>query len=154
MSTEQSPSTTVDYIKLAGERKAPRYKHEKAKHRLISQLAMQGLTNLKIAEIVGVTPQTVSNVLGQDFSRNYMAAKFDKSIENVMDDLLSNASLLGAQALVDILECKTAKHSDKISAAKLAMDRRYGTAPQTIQHTNLDLTKASDAQLEAIIAGN
>ncbi len=87
----------------------------------------------------------------RELSPHAQAIANGKDLAQIARDKLTVPAI---DRLLEILTDPATKHSDLISAARLAFDRGWGTAPQRIEiTTDDDLDKLDSATLRAIAAG-
>lgn len=123
------------------------------RHHQIKRLALMGLSHKEIADHVGVTPVTVSNVLNSDIMKNELA-KMRSDLDDATIDIMSHiyrGAATGVLLLNDVLEDPEAPISLK---AKVAQDMlsRAGFSPVVkgqIEHRHLTDEDIEQLKLEA-----
>lgn len=104
------------------------------KEQIIIYLAASGLTNTKIAEELGMHPNSISNVLGEEriqFELRKLRHKlFGKDVQRKFRDMVP-----AAQELTEsILTNPNLKPGLRFNAAQEVFDRALGKPKQTIEH--------------------
>lgn len=129
-------------------------KELKAHHRNILQMSFNGRKNEEIAEKLGISPQTVSNVISSPMGKAYINGLNDKMEESTLDvrkELISmnTDALLTFKRLLD--PKNKAPAAVQFSTAKDILDRTGFKAPDKL---NIDMTfqTKTDEELDAEIA--
>jgi predicted transcriptional regulator len=137
-------------------------KELRSQHRTIVQMSFSGFKNNEIAEKMGMTPSTVSQILRSPLGQAYLNGLIDKSQEDTLDvrkKLISlNQSALGT--IERILDPKIkAPFNVQLTAAKDVLDRN-GYKPSdkfeidVYSHKSDDEIEAEIRAMEATIARN
>jgi len=125
-------------------------KHEKFAHRNIIFLKAQGLSNVKIAEQLGITAVTVSNVLRQPWAQTQVLEIIHENGGDAVRQLLCDEALRSVERLIVERDNPEARPSERIVAADKLLDRLYGKPNQPIEHRSQNLDTMSDEELERI----
>lgn len=130
-------------------------KSEKPEHRIAILLKAQGNSNREIAQIMGITPVSVANILRQPWARKQLLEEINRAGRNEVIQVFKGAALDVAEAVVAIVNDPEAKANDKISASHLILDRLFGkaTQPMDISLNDSKLKTMSDAELLKIATG-
>lgn len=127
-------------------------KREKPEHRNIIFLKAEGLSNIRIARALGITPVTVSNVLRQPWARKRLLEVIHSHGEDAVQTLLQGEAYDSVQRLVTERDNELARPSERISAANALLDRLLGKPSQPLNHTiKGQVDQLSDEDLESII---
>jgi hypothetical protein len=120
-------------------------KREKAKHRLMAEMHLNGFTNLEIAEAFKCTAVAVAYTLKQSWLIDYMTQRAAESGEDEREKMAAN----GRAAMSRIVEMSELCHNPgvKFAANKELVDRWIGKTPQTITHINKNVTEQTDEEL-------
>lgn len=102
---------------------------ESAKHRRVVMLAIGGLTNIEIGEIVGYAPEYVSDVLRQPFARQRIIAAA-KEESGDLKALLAKEGLNCLKNLIAVANRTDIKPADYITANAKVVDRWLGKETQ------------------------
>lgn len=117
-------------------------------HRAICYLAAQGLSNVEIAENLGVTATKVAYTKKQPWAAKFINELMDKHGRKAVIGVLHGAAAKAAQTMIDLME---GKHGAKPEVrGKMAMEilnRTLGTNPTTVLHGDVDPNSLSDEQL-------
>lgn len=154
-STPAHVADVYDPPPLANAR-APFYTNQKEKpaHRAMLHLAAKGYTVKEIAERMGRTPVCVNNILRQPMLQKTLVNEIQRvqgEDEQVVEVIKSNV-VNAVQTLASIIRDSSAKGSDRIAAANVLLERRYGKANQPINRgTDVDLNTLSDSDLAAML---
>lgn len=115
------------------------------KHKQVCALLAQGIDRKTISAIVGITPEYVSMLAGQQLVQDYM-----KDLCKVADLQLEAMFVKSVEVIGETLE--NGNHKEKIQAARLQMEatRRIGSRAieaEKIIDTNSRLTKLAERLL-------
>jgi hypothetical protein len=146
-------ATRSDDVSFFGSRE-PAYtlQSEKAHHRAIILLAMQGKTNLEIAAEMECTAQSVSYVLKQPWALEYMSRNMHSAGMGKVEILLKGAASKAVERLITEMDNPTARSAERTTAADKVLDRLFGRATQPVLHRKEDLNNMTDAELAEIVA--
>lgn len=128
---------------------------EKAWHRQIVQLSIQGFSIKEIAGIVGRCEWTCTNVLRQDRSQKYMVDTIKKTAHQQLMERIEQAA---GPALERVLACaedavlKTKDPKTYIQANQEILNRFLGKPSQPLEHRNVNPDTLTDEEL-ANLAG-
>ena len=144
---------------LLTNRKKPYYqnKQERPAHRAMVELSAQGYTVKEIAEMMGVTPVCVNNILRQPMLQQTLVNEVRRvhGEDEQVVQLIKENVVAAIETLSEIMHNPDAKHVDRMNAADKLLDRRYGKANQPInRNTDVDLAKLSDAELVKMMQKN
>lgn len=129
-------------------------KRLRARHHYMIRLKATGqYSNKEIANIVGVTPGTVSNVLNSELARQklkYLQEQADAQVIDLFKQLQELAPLAVNQ-LAEVLQDPGAKYKDKIKAAKEILDRAGHGKTQNVnmRHETVDDNDIKEIKAEA-----
>lgn len=137
-------------------RKDPFYfvKQEKPHHRYMLHLAAQGFTVKEIAEQTGFTPVAVNNILRQPHAQALLVDEISRhsTRDEEVFELVTKQVTSAVKVLASIMNDEEARGSDRISAARELLDRKYGKPNQPVTHKEtVDLDSLSDAELAALL---
>lgn len=120
-------------------------KREKAKHRLMAEMHLNGFTNIEIAEAFKCSPVTIAYALKQGWLVDYMTMRAAESGEDEREKMAAN----GRAAMTRIVEMSELCHSPavKFAANRELVDRWLGKTPQTITHVNKNVIEQTDEEL-------
>ena len=121
---------------------------ETPKHRKMIDMHIAGYTNKEISELIGCTPNHVSNVVRQPWARAYIVKETKKTVQEEMRDFLEGEvmpTLLVVRAVRDNPEARTA---DRLSASAQLLDRFLGKPVQPMTTEQVDPSKLSSEDLE------
>lgn len=130
---------------------AKELKRELPWHRHAMHLAVNGYTNVEIAGAVGKEPHQVSNVLRQEWMRPRMVEEIKKNANDEIKTLLERAAPGVLKRVISLAE-NTQDPDVLLRSSKDILDRYLGRATLPIVTTVTDVKKASDEELERIIA--
>lgn len=135
--------------------KAPAYTHkrERAEHRAIIMLKAAGNTNTEIAEALGFTTVTISNVVNQPWATEQILQEIERGGRDVVNTMLKGAAADAVARLITEMDNSDAKPSERINAADKILDRCFGKPNQPLSVSEKDLSTLPDSQLLAIAAG-
>ena len=131
--------------------KCYQYTREQPKHRVMIELAAKGFDKKEIAQMSGVTPPTVHNVLNSPIFQGTIAETIRRRVgqDDEVVELVNEGARLGLQTMLNILRNKEGRTSDHISAAKEFLDRKYGKSVQPIVKSEVDFNTLSIAEVAA-----
>ena len=119
------------------------------------ELAIAGLSQKEIAARVGCAPATVSNTLRQPHSRQHMIKDMSDVGKSTFKDLLDGSATGALRVVKAIAEDEDNKASDRLAAANILINRRFGTPRQSVDLNvaQRPLEELSTAELKAIAGG-
>ena len=125
-------------------------KREQLRHRVVCELAMQGISNEDIATRTGYTAARVSEILRQPYNRERMLAKVNQESFDLREYLIKEGrrSLIN---IVDIANSETAKTETVLKANETIVDRWLGKAVQPIEVADKPSETLSDEELDKIV---
>lgn len=110
---------------------------ERPQHRVIAELAAQGLKSVEIAATLGVSNGMVSQVIRQPQNKEFIADlihenfALNKQVIEVLDaNVLDALNTLGS-----VMRDEDAPKNARIAAANAILDRKYGKATQKVQYS-------------------
>jgi hypothetical protein len=138
--------------------RAPHYgiKHQKPEHRIVILLKAQGNTNKEIANVTGLTPVSIANILRQPWARKQLVEEINSAGRNEVVQMFKGAALDVAERMIEIVNNPESRDSDKISAGHMILDRLFGkpNQPMEVNLNDSSLKSMSDEQLLKIATGN
>lgn len=126
------------------------YKKENARHRRILFLKAHGLSNIEIANIVGMTPPGISLVVRQPWFQEGLAALMNNTGCDGVKKAIQSAALDSVFKIIDLRDGASSEAVQRDCAFDL-LDRYLGKAVQPIGETN-KATISDESQLDAEIA--
>lgn len=125
-------------------------KHEKAAHRLMTDLAMEGLTAVEIAEQTGFHPATVRNVIRQYWAQKRLTEGLNSARQQVVASMQEEV-YNSWQKLLELRDsCDKPEVIAKVCESHL--DRVFGKATQPLAvYDGVDLDKLSDEELAKLL---
>lgn len=126
------------------------YKKENARHRRILFLKAHGLSNIEIANIVGMTPVGVGLVVRQPWFQEGLLALMNHTGCDGVKKAIQSAALDSVFKIIDLRDSASSEAVQRDCAFDL-LDRYLGKAVQPIGETN-KATIADEAKLDAEIA--
>ena len=124
---------------------------EKAQHRVMCYMKIEGCSNLEIARRLEVSAVCVSNVLRQPWAQKFMVEEIRRTGGNEVQVLLEGAVADSVRKLIEIRDTAEADR-DALNAANSLLDRVYGKPNQPITtHKGQDLNTLPDSQIAALI---
>lgn len=127
-------------------------KIERPHHRKVLELALQGFNITEISRLMGFGAGRVRVVLDQPWAKKFIVDRMREETENDFAELLKKEVLPSIEAVIEVRDSITTRPETKLSAANSIIDRVLGRAAQPIITAKLDPNKATDAELDAIIA--
>lgn len=132
-------------------------KKELPHQRQIIELVAKGYTHAEIAKIVGVNQLTVHRTVAQPGAQQVLAEEIHRQVsedEKVVEVIKENV-LVAVKTLAEIVKDTKARGSDRIAAANVLLERRYGKANQPINRgTDVDLNSLPDSELIKLAKAN
>ena len=157
--TSQSPSPASRLESIQDEKPlfnmgspAVHLQREKAYHRMVAFLKAQGMSNVEVAERVGVTPVTVAYVSKQPFVAQMIVDEIAKAGRPEVEVILQGAALDSVNKLIEIRDSEQASPDVQRKAANDLLDRVFGKPNQPISHSQVEANSLSDAELAKCIA--
>lgn len=133
-----------DYVPL-------KVKREKYKHRLVAILASKGTSYKEIAATVGYSEEYLHQLIQLPWVQDCIQS-MQEGFHETVQSVLVETSLDAACLLKEVVNNTKASNRDRVTAAKIALDRVFGSAPQTIIHKqDVDVDKLSDEELAQIV---
>lgn len=137
-------------------RKQPYYERQQEQpwHRVAIELTAQGYTPEEVAHRLQKHVVTVRDVLKQPMLQQTIVDTIHKVANKDQEvvELIRENVVEAVNALAEIVVDKSAKNSDRITAANSLLDRRYGKPNQPMSiSNNIDLDTLSDAELAKLI---
>lgn len=128
-------------------------KHENHRHRLIIMLAASGHNIKEIAEIVGYTTVTVSNVLRQPWAVARLTNEIRDGGRDALRKVIEGASMGALLSVIEISQNTALKAEIRLKANDSILDRFMGKASQPLTvETEKNLENLTDQQLATIAA--
>lgn len=137
-------------------RKAPNYERQQELpwHRTALEMAAKGYTCEEIAARIGCTSVTVQDILRQPQYQQTQVNLIRQAAneDHEVCELIKSNVKMAVKTLTAIANDDKARASDRISAARELLDRRYGKPNQPMNRgTDIDLNNLSDADLAKMI---
>jgi hypothetical protein len=126
------------------------YKKENARHRRILFLKAHGLSNIEIANIVGMTPVGVGLVVRQPWFQEGLAALMNNTGCDGVKKAIQSAALDSVFKIIELRDSASSEAVQRDCAFDL-LDRYLGKAVQPIGESN-KATIADESKLDAEIA--
>jgi hypothetical protein len=125
-------------------------KHERARHRVMCQMAIAGFDNREIAKILEYQPETVNNILRQPWAVSYM----EREASGIADDFKEKIIAEGQKAFARIVT--RAEDSDTPVSIKQKDDfelvnRWLGKTVQPIDNINKTPEEMTNEELKAAL---
>lgn len=127
---------------------------ERPEHRTICFLKAEGHSMKEIAELMGLSPVTVSNVIRQPWAQQTIVKIIHEQGNDAVQTLLQGAASDAVMRLISEMDNELARPSERINAADKLLDRLYGKPNQPIEHRTGELSTLTDQQLEDIVRAN
>lgn len=124
---------------------------ESPSHRVICFLKAQGKTHREIAEMLGITPQTVYYTINQPWARQMIAEEIGKAGRSEVEVLLKGEVAESVRKLIAVRDSVEASPDVQRKAANDILDRFYGKPNQRIISTTVDPNQLSDSELAQIV---
>lgn len=126
------------------------YQTEQPWHRIAVFLAATGKNFTEIAERLGKSPVTVSQVLKQPWAQERLAREIAEAGRGTLQDILN---VYGPQTLLEVVDLgKTAQsESVRLGAKKEILDRWLGKAKESLTITEKPAEDKSDDELRASV---
>ena len=125
------------------------------RHLLVCHIAATGKTDKEIAEIVGLHPTTVRDILKQPESMAFVAEQMAYICHGGLEKLIKEDAIFALQQLrqllIDALAAKKLDIARRI--IKDMADRHLGLPTSRVEHTQIDPDKISDEELLRIATG-
>lgn len=120
-------------------------KRERAKHRLMAEMSINGHTQIEIAKFFEIAPSSVSSVLRQPYIQTYMQER----LQDVGDDFREQIVAQGKAAFARIVDLSETARSEqvKLSANEKLLDRYLGKAVQPIEQINKPIEQQTNEEL-------
>lgn len=122
---------------------------ERPIHRVMNELSMAGHTTKEIATICDVAPNTVTNVLRQPFSREYVMNNLEKTLQQELKAFLEREALPSLQVLAAVRDNDMAKPAERVTAANSILDRFMGKPNQSVTVTEKPVESMDENELAA-----
>jgi len=126
------------------------YKKEKAIHRRILFLKAHGLSNIEVAEMVGMTPVGVGLVTRQEWFREALVELMNETGVDGVKELIKGAAMDSVMKIITLRDTAQSEAVQRDCAFDL-MDRYLGKAVQPIGESGKK-PLADEARLDAEIA--
>jgi hypothetical protein len=107
---------------------------EKPIHRTIAYMLLQGATQRKVSEVVGLGEMTISKLVNTGWFREVTAKLAAVAGGDAVMELLKGASTESAQVLIQLTQSKN--ENIKLKAAESVLDRVFGKAVTRVQKTS------------------
>lgn len=145
--------------KLLFNRTVPTFiaKKELPHQRAALEMAAKGFTAKEISRVLGVTPVTIQNALLQPNAQEDLVKEIHRihSEDQRVVEVIKQSVVKAIQKVAEILDDPKAKASEKIAAANLILERRYGKANTPInRNTDVDLNNIPDSELSKHLSAN
>jgi predicted transcriptional regulator len=128
-----------------------RLKREQLRHRIVCELALQGISQTDIARRTGYTMARVSEILRQPYNRERLISKINQESFDLRQYLIEQ----GKQSLINIVDIAndpTVKRETALKANEAIVDRWLGKAVQPVQVADKPVEELSIKELDEIIA--
>lgn len=125
--------------------------HETPKHRMILQYSLQGHATKAIAELVGMTPTYVSQVLRQPWARKYMIEEAQESANTKLKQLIEAEAEGAFQRVVEIAKNAMVLPNVRLAANQEVLNRFLGKPNQPVSVEEKNLDNLTDAELMAML---
>ena len=130
-----------------------RYKKEKFEHRLMLWYKLQGFSQKEVAQLLGVTPQTVSNVTLQPWFQEAFVALSTEMGKSAVETFLEGEVLPALQRTAEIARSGESE-AVRLAANREILDRFLGKSTVKIEskgavdinHTVLDANRLMEEQ--------
>jgi hypothetical protein len=123
---------------------------EKPLHRAIVVLKAQCLSNVQIAERLGITPPTVAYVCKQKWALDMLRESIGQAGQDELEILLNGATADSVRKLIELRDDQDAPKEVQRKSANDILDRVFGRPTQPISHSQVDPNELSDAELAEI----
>jgi len=124
---------------------------EKAEHRLLIALKLQGYSNREIARTSGYTEAWLSQFFRQDWVRQRLAETIEASGLQALEKLIESTAVDSIYTLVDLRDDETTPPAVRRQAADSLLDRYLGKPTQKVVTNNLNVNvDAIDDEIERI----
>ncbi len=130
---------------------------EKPSHRAMVELAAKGWTPNEISRQLGMTATTVQQILNQPYAASNLANEIHENFgtDHQVVELIKESVVEAVTVARDIMRDEGARKADRLAAANLLLERRYGKANQPINRgTEVDLNNLPDTELAKMITKN
>lgn len=126
---------------------------EKPVHRMMIWLHAAGATAKEIAAQLDCTPQTVSQILRQPWAQKKLTEFLREMGQDKVRHFLTAQVSPSLDVLQEIRDTATARHSDRLAAAREILDRALGKPTVHVESSNTNKNVPADVQrLDAEIA--
>lgn len=129
---------------------------ERATHRMIIYLAAQSLSNVEIAERLGVCTNTVSRCLAQPWAKEQLVKELRDAGKDVVAEMLKAAATDSIATLLAVRDNPVEKGATRVAAANSLLDRFLGKPVARVELSKaspeLDEVDKIDAELARLRA--
>lgn len=156
MAAESCSILEQDIPMLQGKRREPAYTNqsEQYHHRVIALLKAQGQSNVEVAAAMEMSSVTINYLVKQPFMEKMILETIHKVGGDQVAMFFQSQAYPAAQLLSTVISDPDAANRDRIAAANAILDRVYGKPNQPVtSHKGRDMSKCSDEELAAIVAG-